>query len=121
MPEKEFAVGDTVFVVDFHDHPTKRTTVTAVKPYKRGPRVTLADDSEWDPSAQRSWGSRGQEWYRGGHIKHASQKLEDAFEMRKAKNILQWAASHIDELDTEHVLALGAAARAAYKAAKERE
>lgn len=109
--QHDHAVGDTVFVVDFHGRPTTRTKVTAVRSYKRGPKVTTANGSEWDVRGGCMWGSRGSAYYTGPRLMPASDELETAFRVELALSDVRWAEGHFRELTTEQQLEIGALLR----------
>jgi len=107
MKDHEYQVGDVVFIVEHGGLPRRRTTVIAVKPYKRGPKVTCADGSEWDPAVGRLWGARGDPWYSGQSLRPRSETLEATFDSLLRKNRLQWALSNWESITPEQQKALG--------------
>lgn len=120
--EHEYQVGDVAFLVDHGGNPYKRTTVSAVKPYKRGPKVTTADGSEWDPGHYgHQWGTRSVPYNTGPCLKPSTEKMEAAFATVYFQRQVRWALEHFDELTPEQRATLGRAAAEFRRAAKDRE
>lgn len=94
----EYQVGDIVFLVGHDGKPVRRTKVSAVKDYKRGPKVICEDGSEWDPAAHCRWGQRSIRYYMGSRLAPYTDKLATAHAIVVAKKRLEWALEHFDEL-----------------------
>ena len=115
----EYTVGDIVFVVGFGGDPSKRTTVTAVKSYKRGPKVTAADGTEWDVDGSCMWGQRGTNYYTGPRLAPHTDELQAQFRTVLRKSRVRWLAREFDELTPEQQETLGEAAIKIYRERKE--
>lgn len=116
--DHEHAVGDVVFVVDFNGKPTKRTKVAAIKPYKRGPRVTTADGSEWDVAGGCIWGQRSHQYYTGPRLEPHTDEMEDAFGRVLALSHVRWIERHFADLTPEQQTEIGRVARKVYREAR---
>lgn len=116
MRDHEYKIGETVFIEDHHGRPTHRSTVKEIKSYKRGPKVTLEDGTEWDPEAGgRRWGSRSENWYTGPRLQPHSDSLEAKYRVIVGKSYVKWVFQNFEELSTEQQEALVQAAAAAKK------
>lgn len=101
MPDPKYQVGDRVFVVG-RTGPTRRSVVTAVKDYKRGPKVTCTDGSEWDPvNSGHQWDSRGAAYNTGPCLAPHSDELEIKFVRAIARRNLRRLVDQFDELTPE--------------------
>lgn len=98
--------GDVVFIVTHRNVPTRRTTITAVKDYKRGTKVTTYDGVEWDASSGLPWKARAETWYSGATLAPYTDELAAAFTSRKREAALRWCLEHWTELpaDTQKML-----------------
>ena len=94
MEREEFEVGERVFVVN-DGKPVRRTTVTEIKSYKRGPKVICQDGSAWDPRAGRRWGERSISFYTGPELRKSTSHLE-----RQWRNAV--TKSHLKRLTQLH-------------------
>ena len=103
----EHTVGDVVFVLEFRGKPSRRTTVTEVKNYKRGPKVTCKDGSVWDVDGSCMWGHRGSRYYTGPHLEPHSDEQAAAFAAVQTHSRLRWADKHFEELTVDEQTALG--------------
>ena len=121
MNDHEYTVGETVFIIGHNGKPSHRTKVAAIKPYKRGPKVTCEDGTEWDVEAMRRWGSRSEMYYTGDHLEPHSEHRADQYRALVYKSYVNWAFQHFDVLPPQQQEALYKAAAAAKADWKARE
>lgn len=106
-----FHVGDLAVIVSRFG-PTKISKVAEIKAYKRGPKVVLADGSEWDVKGRCKWGDRGDR-IKHRHIRLWTPELQAQLVDRQRRNAVEWAGEQWDKLTPEQQAAVGDAARAA--------
>ncbi len=117
MSTHEYKPGDLVIVYQ-EGKPIKSGTVATVQPYKPGPKVVLADGTEWDPAVDRMWGCRSDRWYHGQSISPWTKDGAADLLNRLRKAAVDWVAANWSTLTDEQRVAIGDLARTIRKAAK---
>lgn len=115
MSEHQYTVGESVYIVKFNGKPRELTTVTEVKEYKRGARVTTKGGHEWDIVGRCSWGQRQIAYYTGSQIAPVTPKLDAAYTSIQAKRHAEWLVNNWNRLTAEQVEEFLIFARTFYK------
>lgn len=121
MSDHKYTVGETVFIIGHDGKPSHRTKIAAIKPYKRGPKVTCEDGTEWDVEAMRRWGARSEPFYTGSHLEPHSEHRAAQYRALVHKSYVKWALQHFNDLSPEHQKALYEAAAKAKADQKAKE
>lgn len=58
MEKPSYQPGDEVVLLTHNARVVRFSTVAEVKMYKRGPKLTLDDGTQWDVNGDCSWGTR---------------------------------------------------------------
>lgn len=116
MSAHEYKPGDKV-IIWLRNVPQRTATVKAVKQYKRGAKVTLTDDTEWEGnSSGHAWGTRSERFYAGPCMHLWTEAGAAELAMRIRCSAVEFVAANWAKLTDEQRVQIGDLARAIRKA-----
>jgi hypothetical protein len=118
MNAHEYKPGDKVIVFQ-NGKPARVSTVQAVKLYKIGPKVTLADNTDWDvKNCGHAWGTRGERWNNGPIILPWTEAGAAGLRAQIQRGALEFVLKNWSKLTDEQQEQIGEVARTIRKTVK---